>query len=67
MGSALLIRPLPLFGLQLEWHGEAEVLVTDGQDVVDRIATDLKGIRHATSMMKDIVEAMHKDATAMCV
>ena len=67
MGNALLIRPLPLFGLQLEWHGESEVLVTDGKNIVSRINTGVKGIRHATSMMQVIVETMHRDAVAMCV
>ena len=66
MGNALLIRYLPNFGLQLEWHGDAEVLVTDGKDVIDRIHTGFRGLRHATDAMKEVTEQMHKDATAMC-
>jgi hypothetical protein len=66
MGDALLIRHLPSFGLQLEWHGRAEVLVTDGKAVIDRVDTGFRGLRHATDTMKKVTERMHRDATAMC-
>jgi hypothetical protein len=66
MGNALLIRHLPSFGLQLEWHGNAEVLVTDGKTVIGRVDTGFRGLRYATDTMKKVAEQMHRDATAMC-
>jgi hypothetical protein len=66
MGDALLIRSLLVFGLQLEWHGNDEVLVTNGKVIIDRVHTGSRGLIYATETMKVMVDRMHRDATAMC-
>lgn len=60
----LLYRPLPEFGLGLEWDGHGRVSLVDGNgDVLEE--REARDLRHASEMMDRIRDELQESATAM--